>query len=177
MFFEKTRMALSRLTIVILASFISLTALACTHSRQPAAEILGLHVGMDRGAAQAHLSNISKFIRGETRNQEIWKLNDTSRFGTVAIGYKENKVRYVTAFVDKEERREPIAFSSLGDLRQAKAEISEPHFRYIWDVPASGQSPACSVNVYGDNPEFVTMYTLVERGEAGRPVQEDEDDD
>src|ERR1043166_9692143 len=170
-------MTRSRHITVILIVITILAALACSRTQTPSTELLGLRVGMDRAAAQTRLSEISQFLRIEGRNQELWKLNDASRFATLAVGYTQDKIRYVTAFVDPQNAAERVPFSAIGDLGRARAQIMEPHFRYIWDVPESGGNPACTVNVYGDNPEFVTIYTLVERHEAGVRNEVDEDDD
>ena len=168
-------MALQRLTTLILVILFNLAALACSASRLPSSELLGLRVGMDKASAQAHLNEISDFIRSEGRNQELWKLKDASRFETLAVGYSGDQIRYVTAFVNKAAREKPLPFSSIGDIRVARSEIAEPHFRYIWDVPVTKNQPACSVNVYGDNPEFVTMYTLVRRSEnESKSIEEDD---
>ena len=131
---------------------------------------------MEKAAARARLNAISEFVRNEGRNQEIWKVKDPSRFAEVAVGYGDDKVRYVTAFVDKAQAKEFIPFSGVGDLRSAKAEIMEPHHRYVWDVPQSAGRDACTVNVYGDNPEFVTIYTLAARPEGGEAAEIEDDD-
>ena len=142
------------------------------------ADLLGLTVGMNKADAQNHLQEIAEFARDERKNQQVWTLKNDSRFSAVAIGYsRENKVRYVTAFVDKARAKERIPFSGVGDLKTAKAVILEPHYRYIWEVPPIGGGDAYAVNVYGDNPEFVTIYTLVERPEPGKAVDADEDTD
>lgn len=172
-------MTLTRVTTVLFI-VINFAALACSLSHTPALEVMGLHIGMDKADAKARLNEISEFIRNEGRNQEIWNLKDPSRFTAVAVGYREDKIRYVTAFVDKNQATEHIAFSSVGDLQKAKAEIMEPHYRYIWDFAPSGDEQACSVIAYGDNPDFLTMYTLVEKAgssESSKTGTEEEDDD
>lgn len=167
----------TRLGIALLI-VITFFAPTCS-SGGPSTELLGLRVGMDKSIARSRLNEISNFIKNEGRNQEIWKLNDSSRFDSVAVGYREDKIRYVTAFVNKEEATEQVAFSSIGNIRKAKAEIMEPHYRYIWDVPASGAESACSVVAYGDNPNFLTIYTVAEKsdaGSSGETESEEEDD-
>jgi len=170
-------MANRRVTTVILIVLNLAAAVASSPQRTPAIEVLGLRVGIGKAEARSHLKEISEFVRNEGRNQEIWKLKDASRFSEVAVGYSEDKIRYITAFVDKKLAKEHIAFSSVGDLNTAKAEIVGQHHRYIWDVPASSGNAACSVNVYGDNPEFITMFTIVARSGPGDPGEADEDID
>jgi len=176
-FFEKNcEMGRQRLTTLILVIFAGITALKCSSSRLPSTEFLGLRIGMDRSSATEHLNQISQFIRDEGHHQELWRLKDPSSFGTVAVGYSKDKIRYITAFVEKNKREQPITFSSIGDINTARSEVAEPHFRYIWEIPATEQSPACSVSVYGDNPEFVTIYTLVGRNDNGEHAEDDDDD-
>jgi hypothetical protein len=132
---------------------------------------------MEKAAARSRLIEISDFVRNEGRNQEIWKVKDSSRFSEVAVGYSEDKIRYVTAFVDKAQATELIPFSGAGDLASARAEIMEPHHRYMWDVPKTAGRDAFTVNVYGDNPQFVTIYTLAANPEHGEATENEEDDD
>ncbi|MFN0277019.1 MAG: hypothetical protein ACKVRN_00300 [Pyrinomonadaceae bacterium] len=132
---------------------------------------------MEKSAAQSRLREISEFVSQQRKNQEIWQMNDKSRFSGVAVGYNgEDKIRYVTAFVDKEQAKEHIAFSSVGDLSSAKAEITEPHYRYIWEVPASDGIPASSIVAYGDNPDFVTIYSLVAKHNSTKPIETEEEE-
>lgn len=152
-------------------------ATACSLPQTQPIEILGLHIGMEKSAAQSRLNEISEFIRNEGKNQEIWKVRNSSRFAEVAVGYNDDKVRYVTAFVDKAQAKEFIPFSGVGDLRSAKAEIMEPHHRYIWDVPPTAGRDAYTVNVYGDNPEFVTIFTLAAKPEGGEAAENEGDED
>ena len=141
-------------------------------------DVLGLTIGMDKVDAGKHLQDIAEFQRSEGTSQQVWKLKDDPNFRVVAVGYnRENKVRYVTAFVDKDQAKERIPFSGVGDLETAKAEIMEPHYRYIWEVPPVGGSEAYDVNVYGDNAEFVTIYTIVERPKPGETGETNEDAD
>lgn len=159
---------------------LTLVAAACSakHTVGVPADVLGLTIGMDKSDSTTHLQEIAEFERDERQNQQVWKLKDASRFSAVAIGYnRENKVRYVTAFVDKEQAKEHIKFSDVGDLSKAKAEIVRPHYRYIWEVPSAAGTEPYTMNVYGDNAEFVTIYTIVERSKPGEADETKEDTD
>ena len=166
-----------RLTALFFIVLSLAAAGACFLPQGPVIEILGLRVGMEKAAAHTRLNETSEFVRNEGRNQEIWKVKDASRFAEVAVGYSEDKVRYVTGFVDKLQAKELIPFSGIGDLRAAKAEVMGPHHRYIWDVPPTTGRDAYTINVYGDNPEFVTIYTLAAKPEGGEAAENEEDDD
>jgi hypothetical protein len=173
-------MTLTGLKVCLVAVALIGGQAACSRPLTPAANLLGLNIGMDRVAARAQLTSISEFVRDEGRNQEVWKLNDSSRFSAVAVGFREDKLKYVTAFVDKDAAREHVAFSSVGDLVKARAEIMAPHYRYTWDYPANGERAASSAIAYGDNPNFLTMYTIVEKrdvNDTSGSEGEEEDDD
>ena len=160
----ENRRFISRVVFVFAALAFSLFVLQCggtkTAKNLPH-DILGINVGMNKAEVQKRLEEIAVFDKDERKNQQVWKMKDASRFSHIAVGYdKENEIRYITAFVDKESVKEKIRFTEVGDISTAKQEILEPHYRYIWQVPADGGKPAYEVNIYGDNPEFVTNYTL-----------------
>ncbi|MBA2737631.1 MAG: hypothetical protein H0U50_12695 [Pyrinomonadaceae bacterium] len=133
---------------------------------------------MSKADAQRRLEEIAAFESGDRKVGDLWKLKNDPHFSSIAVGYdKENRVRFITAFVEKTTAKEKIKFTDVGDLTEAKAEIVEPHHRYIWEVPASDGKPAHFVNVYGDNPESVTIYSLskiVKPGEVKETEEEDE---
>jgi hypothetical protein len=136
-------------------------------------DLLGIYIGMTREDAQKRLEEIAVFESKARKVGHLWKLKDNPRFSHLAIDYnKENKIRFVTAFVDAATAKERIRFAEIGDLATAKTEISEPHYRYIWEVPAEGEKPARVVNIYGDNPEFVTMYTLADKIQSDKLRQQ-----
>ena len=167
-------MAPERTTIFVL--LISIIVAACSSHNGPAPNLLGIRVGMERSAVESRLNGISQFVQREGANHEVWRVNDSSRFDALAVGYSDGKLRYVTAFVDKEHATDSIPFSSIGDLARAKAEIMDPHHRYVWDVPAADGNAATSIVAYGDNPDFVTIYTLVAKRDDGEPFETEEDD-
>jgi hypothetical protein len=127
-------------------------------------DLLGIYIGMHQEDAQKRLEEIAVFESKARKAGHLWKLKNDPRFSHLAIDYnKENKIRFVTAFADPATAKERIRFAEVGDLTAARAEISEPHYRYIWEVPAEGDKPPSVVNIYGDNPEFVTTYSLADK--------------
>ena len=134
-------------TVVIL-----LTILQCSAKIAPnlPKDILGISIGMSKADAQQRLEEIATFESEGRKVGQLWRLKNDPHFSSVAVDYdKENRVRFVTAFVEKTTTKEKIKFTEVGDLTKARAEIVEPHYRYIWEVPAEG-----------DNPEFVETYSL-----------------
>jgi len=135
-------------------------------------DLLGIYIGMNREDAQKRLEEIATLESEARKTGQLWRLKDNPHFSHIAIDYnKENKVRYVTTLVEKVGAKERVRFTDVGDLAKAKAEILEPHYRYIWQVPADGERESYHVNVYGDNPEFVTIYTLEGKSDEEKPKE------
>lgn len=148
------------LLIFLLITMPQCTRIASSRSQLPH-DILGIYIGMKKDDVSKHLNDIANFDRNERKNQQVWILKNDPRFSHVAVGYdKENNVRYVTAFVDAANAKERIRFSDVGDLSNAKSEITAPHYRYIWEVPPEHNKPAYFVSIYGDNPESLLYYSI-----------------
>ena len=140
-----------------------MTILQCSAKTSPnlPKDILGIRIGMSKTEVQSRLEPIAGFESEGRKVGQLWKLKNDPHFSSIAVDFdKENKVRFVTAFIEKSTAKEKLKFADIGDLTKARAEIVEPHYRYIWEVPAEGENPAYIVNVYGDNPEFVQTYSL-----------------
>jgi len=136
------------------------------------AELLDLAIGMNKDVAEHHLLTIAQLQRKEDGRQEVWRLNNDPRFGTLAVGFdRSDHVSYITAFVDKATVRERIAFASVGDVAAAKSEILPPHYRYIWTRQDQ------TITAYGDDPTYLTIYTLSRSPSAGDAALSAEDDD
>lgn len=150
-------------------------------------DLFGIRIGMSRDAAQKRLTETADFERDEEKSQQVWRLKSDARFNKLAVGYdRENRVRYITAFVDKATARERVRFSEVGDLSRAKKEILEPHRRYIWETAGAAaadddetekddeRGAPYIVNIYGDEPEFLTIYTLSKKYVPGESDEEGE---
>ena len=142
-------------------------------------DVMGIYVGMEKDAAKRRLAEIAKLKETGRKQGELWtiRINDP-RLSDIGVGYdKENRVRFVTAFVDKEKARERIRYSDLGDWSAAKTETVGNNKRYIWDVPAENDRPAYIVDAHGDEPDFVNFYVLAKKASPGEGHEEDEEDD
>jgi len=138
----------------------------CTAKTAPAlpTDLLGISIGMNKADTQRRLEEIATFESKGRKVGQLWKLKNDPHFSSIAVDYdKEDRVRFVTAFVEETTAKEKIKFTDVGDLTKAKAEIVEPHYRYIWEILSEGEEAAYTVNVYGDNPEFVETYTLAKK--------------
>lgn len=164
--------------------FISLT-IQCggkqATGKVPPQDILGISVGMNKADAQKRLEEIAQFVSEDRKAGQLWQLRTDPQFANVAVAYdKEQKIRFVTALVNKETAKERIRFTEVADLTKAKAEIVEPHYRYIWEVAPQGQQPAQIFIAYGDNPDSVTLISLSKKIEAkvgGEEEPEEEEED
>ncbi len=162
--------------ILVCLAVVFLTVIQCSSKVAPELpkEILGIGIGMSKPEIQTHLEAIATFESEGRKVGQLWKLKNDKHFDSIAVAFdRENKVRYVTAFVEKAAAKEKMRFDEVGDLTKAKVEIVEPHYRYIWEVPAADDRAAYIVNIYGDNPEFVQTYSLSKTNQSG----EDEDEE
>lgn len=124
-------------------------------------DLLGISVGMNKADALKRLEEIGTMESEGRKVGQLWRLKNDPQFSALALDYdNEDRVRFVTAFVEKTTAKEKIRFADVGDLTKAKAEITEPHYRYIWEVAAENDKPTYFVIVYGDSPEYVTIYSL-----------------
>ena len=168
--------------IAVLAVALMLAPIGCTR-RETAlpVDLLGIRVGMSRTDAIKRLEEIAVLETELKKRQQLWNLKDDPHFLSLAIGYSpDERVRYITAFTEKAKvkAKEKIMFTDVGDISKAKQEITGPHFKYIWDVPASDGAPAYQVVLYGDQKDFVSFYSLVELGQPPQvPGQPSEGDD
>jgi hypothetical protein len=151
-----------------------LLAFAACSAKAAPGEILGVGIGIERAAVKELLSRIAVLERTEGTRQDVWRLKADDRFNYVAVGYDEkNMVRYVTAFADPSAKNK-LRFTEVGDINAAKKEIVDPHYRYTWVIEGRDAQPGYFVSAYGDNPQFVTIYSL---GRIAAATDEPEDDD
>ena len=166
-----------KVTALVSASIFLLTMMQCSAKIAPdlPKDVLGISLGMSKADTQLQLEKIATLESEGRKVGQLWKLKNDPHFSSLAVAYdKDNRVRFVTAFVEKTEAKEKIKFAEVGDLTKATAEIIEPHYRYIWEVSADGDKAAYVVNVYGDNSEFIQTYTLVKKINSNT-VQEEEE--
>lgn len=162
-FFNLTARFGSRAVLVLQFSCLGLAGCASHKPSQLPSDIRGLTVGMSRADAEKRLAEIGNLQENLRKRQQIWRLKDDPNFESMVIQYgPDDSVRYVTAFVGPNAQSR-IPFADVGDLSRARSEITEPHYRYIWDVSDNG-IPGYQVVVYGDNAQFLSFYTLVSAG-------------
>lgn len=135
--------------------------------------IFGVKLGMDKAAAENLLRNVGELKNEAEKRQQVWTLNNDAHFDSLAIGYnRENRVRYITAFYEG-KAKERMRFTDVGDISKAKKEVTEPHHRYSWEVPATDGKPAYIVTIYGTDKEYLTTYSLAEKPDANKKEDEE----
>lgn len=141
---------------------------------EPKRDILGVHLEMTREDAAKRLDEIGTFERDERKQQAVWQVRDPS-FSHVIIGMsKEGKLRYVTAVAREDDEAKRIAYSSIGDLEQAR-QAGDPaikNFRFEWSLPARQDQPAAVAVALGRDPEFLSTYSLKRTGDTDTAAAE-----
>lgn len=137
-------------------------------------DIFGVKLGTDKTAAENLLRKVGELKNEAEKRQQVWTLNNDAHFDSLAIGYnRENRVRYITAFYEG-KASERMRFTDVGDVSKAKKEVTEPHHRYSWEVPANDANPAYIVTIYGTDKEYLTTYSLAEK--PGQNKEEEDED-
>lgn len=140
-------------------------------------DILGISVGMNKADAQKRLEEIGQMTSEDRKAGQLWQLKSDPRFANLAVAYdKEQKIRFVTALVDKEKAQQRVRFAEIGDLTAAKAEIVAPHYRYVWETAATDRQPAQTIIIYGDNPDSITLFSLSKKIEAQIGTESEEEE-
>lgn len=135
--------------------------------------IFGVKLEMSKTDAENRLREVGELKNEAEKRQQVWTLKNDARFDSLAIGYnKENHVRYITAFYEG-KAKERMRFTDVGDVTKAKKEITEPHHRYTWEVPANYGKPAYIVTIYGTDKDYLTTYSLAQKPDLNK-TEEDE---
>lgn len=141
--------------VAVVAAVVAVGALA----KEPPRALLGVKVGQPKEQVRAALEAIGDFTRTERKRQEVWSVTD-ARFESAIVGYDEaGALRFVTA-VARPAGKHRMRFTDVGDVRDAKVEVSGPLRTYTWTVPTRGGVPAHRVIAIGSEPSFLTYLSL-----------------
>lgn len=162
---------------VFVVVLLALTQCATKTAAPPAPDlsdsVLGLKIGMSKEDADKRLRESGEFKEAMEKRQEVWFVKNDKHFNGVAVGYdRENRVRYVTAYSEPGKVSERLRFTAVGDLTKAAQEITDPHHRYTWKVPAANGKPEYVITIYGADKEFLSMYTMGEIPNSGKSEDE-----
>lgn len=166
----------SRLCILIIAVSV-ITQCAAKRVSELPKDIFGVSVGMSKTDAESRLKEAAKLIRLDRKRQEVWALKPDARFSHLAVGYdKEDRIRYITAFA-KPKDATPFAPSEIGNLADAKQDMTEPNYRYTWQVAARDGKPAYDVIAQGSKPESIAQYSLSALADENSAEEEAEEEE
>ncbi len=139
-------------------------------------EILGISVGASKTKVKARLQEIGKFVRDESKRQEVWEVRDP-RFSHLVVGFDAKEtLRYVTAVAREDKEAKRVAYAEVGDLKSARQAGSPAinNFNYEWTLPAEKDAPAVLLIVRGRDPEFLSTYSLKRVIEDSETPEEDD---
>ena len=142
-----------------------LSFLLCTVSllaKEPARDVLGIHLAMSREQALKRLAEIGEFVRHERKRQEVWSVRDET-FSHVIVGFDQNEmIRYVTAVARADEEARRLPYSAVGALEKAKqaGDVAIKNFNYQWEISPLDGGPAMIAMARGRDPEFLDTLAL-----------------
>lgn len=123
-------------------------------------EVLGIRIGMSRDDAQRRLQKLGKLEREERKQQEVWNLTDEPHYAYIIIGFnRENtEVRFITAKARENGKR--VRYSDVLDLKKVKQTGATNNYKYVLEVPAHGKTAGYIVTVRGQNPDYLTYFSI-----------------
>ena len=162
----------AKLLAINILALLLMTLSQCASKATPAADlpkdILGVSVGMNKDEARKRLEEVAQFVSEDRETGQLWLTKNDPRFKHLAVAYDaNNQIRFVTAMVEKATAKERVRFAEVGDLGQAEKQVAAQHHKYYWDVPASEGKPAYKIFIYGDDPDFLTIYSLSKKDDPG----------
>jgi len=117
---------------------------------------------MRKADAHAKLAAIGKFVREESKRQEVWEVRDP-RFRGAIVGYDpEWKVRFITAVANENGQR--VRYADVVDLGHAQHQSAGQSHTYRWKPPHARYT----IIAIGNDPEVLTYLTLSKAAEAER---------
>jgi hypothetical protein len=129
---------------------------------QPSRQILGLRLNMTGKEAHARLKQIGSFVRPDALKQEVWKVHDPS-YSNILLGFtKDDRLRYITAVARSDKEAKPVAYASIGNLKDAKnaGDSKMKLYNYQWHLSATKEEPETLVIAIGRDPARLSTYSL-----------------
>lgn len=140
--------------------------------------VAGLKLAMTKDEVRTNFAANGELVNELEKNQQLWRLKNDPHFSQIVVGFdRENKVRFVTAFAEKDKVSKLMRFDEIGTLKNAKAEILPPHYRYTWEISVSKSDSPYFLTAYGDNPDFVTMYSIFTKSSSAEEEEEESETD
>jgi hypothetical protein len=123
--------------------------------RKPAADILGIRLGMPEAEVRKKLLKIGKPESDLASLKQSWKL-DHKHYGYMAVRYGNDwKVKWVSVFAKPEGKK--LKFKEIGPLDKARL---TGRYIYTWDIPGGDDIPGVQVTARGSDPEVLSGLSI-----------------
>ncbi len=153
---------LVNIALVTLLLAASVYAAGASAAPQLARDILGIRPGMTREEARSQLQKIGRFQKEERKRHEVWEVSDP-HFSHLIIQFDKAKlVHFVTAVARADAKREPMRYSDVAELKNArqKGEAAKNNYRYEWSLEAEGRDPKINIVAWGRDPQYLQYYSI-----------------
>lgn len=123
-------------------------------------DVFGIEIGMSKEKAHEKLEKIGKLEKNESKNQEVWVVNEDPRFSYLIVAFNKEytEVRFVTA--KARENGERIRYSDVLDIKKARQAGTSGNNNYILEIPADGDKKGYKVIARGADSEYLTYFSI-----------------
>lgn len=140
-------------------------------ARSPRAELAGLRLGMTEEAVHEKLRSAGTLmpesrLEKEREEQQSWKLSH-GPYGFLALGYDDERVAWITAFV--REDGPPIRYADVGPLDSCER---PGNFQCVWKVAGAKHREPYWVIARGRDSVRVASISLMRPRGAKAPETE-----
>ena len=146
------------LCFALLFSLVSLSAQ--NTGAKTVSDIFGITLGMSQEEAKKILRKIGKLEKNESKLQEVWTLINSPSYSHLIVGFDKatKQVRFVTARMREGGKR--IRYTEVLDIKKAKQTGTINNYKYIQEIPASGNMAAYKIIAMGQNADFLTYFSI-----------------
>lgn len=161
------------LTVLLL----SLIAFGCSYLPQPKSDsnILGINLGTSKTEAHKRLNELGKLDREESKQQEIWTLNNDPHYSHLILAFdKENQsVRYITAIA--RENGTPVQYRDIIDTEKAKQTGSANNYKYVQEIEGNLTTSGYLKIASGKDINNLTYFSLKKLNSSEEEDEEEEE--
>jgi hypothetical protein len=144
-------------------------------AKQPAAQILGLRLGMSYDRAHARLNEIGQF-KSEDEGQQVWQLSHDQHYQYLIIGFdRDRSVRYISVLA--RPNGQPVDYADVGNLADAVRSGGEGNLRYTWKAnDRKGRFEYLAI-AKGKDRRYLNRYAIKRLRAANSTANENDDRD
>ncbi len=152
-----------------------ITVGGCKSLKAPSdSDVLGIKIGMNKEDAAKRLNEIGKLEKEESKQQEVWALNDDPHYSHLIIGFgkKDQEVRYVT--VKARENGSRVRYSDVLDIEKSQQTSSANNYKYIQEVPGNALNSGYTKIASGTDSNYLTYFSLKELNSSEESEEDEE---